>query len=118
MEKVLKCTFKSDGVRKDGSPYKLYEIETESGKKGSAFDEMPAGTEVEAKESEYNGKKQYQFFKPKSTKGFPAKDWGTPKRICALESALKYTDLMTDKSKMTAENVILLADKFLSFLNK
>jgi hypothetical protein len=74
---------------------------------------------VFAEYKEYKGAMTYWANSPKEAKkGFPVKDWNSPKRIAALESALKYTELMVDKSKMSAENVIVLAEKFLTFLNK
>ena len=116
MERVKNCTFKQDGVRKDNTPYKLYEVETESGKKGSAFDELAVGSDVEVKESEYQGKKQYQFFKPKATKGFPQKDYTFEKKRVALECAVSFSQLKPD-TKST--DVIKVAQYFFTeFLNK
>ena len=116
MEKVKSCTFKKDGVRADSSTYKLYEVETESGKVGSAFDELAVGSEVEVKEKDYNGKPQYQFSKPKATKGFPQKDYTFEKKRVALECAVSFSQLKPD-TKST--DVIKVAQYFFTeFLNK
>jgi hypothetical protein len=110
MEKVKSCALQKEGKKKDGSEYKIFAVETESGKTGQSFEELAVGDEVEMKEGEYNGKPQYTFFKPKAKKPFPMKDYKFEKRKAALEAAVAI-----GKEKSSAD-ILKVADYFLKWL--
>lgn len=125
MEKIIPVKIIDTGRKtKEGKP--VIEIETQDGRKGSAFDSLFLGLtinqefECEVKEGkEYNGVKQL-YFTLKSDKPavgkFPAKDWAYDKRKNSLEIAVQAIS-KTDK-QITSENILALAEKFFEYLNK
>lgn len=114
MEKI-KIKTAQQATAKSGKNYLM--IETEDGRKGASWDMELVGkvgqeVEVEVKESEYQGHKNYTFNLPKPLGKFPQKDWTFEKRRAALECAVAYC------KGTPAVDVIGTAEKYFEFLNK
>ena len=114
LTKVKTCAFKQDYIS-NGETKKIYTVETEDGKTGPAWADIPAGTEVTWTEKMYKDKPQYTFFVPKTQgKAFPAKDWTYEKRRASLECAVEL-----GKAKgVSATDVIKVAETFFTYLNQ
>jgi small nuclear ribonucleoprotein (snRNP)-like protein len=102
-----------------GKPYNgktIVTVELSDGRKGSSYDEAVLDSigkdiELDIKEGkEYQGVMQYYFNVPKVKGAFPKKDYTTDKRIGALNAASRLPGLKSDE-------VILLANKYLTWLN-
>ena len=118
LTKVKTCAFKQDYIS-NGETKKIYTVETEDGKTGQAWADIPAGTEVTWTEKMYKDKPQYTFFVPKEKKAgssFPPKDYKFIKRDSALRYAIEL--VKTQNLPLKSADVLKVAEVFYEFLNK